>query len=571
MNREGISLVKDGVGLGTIVIADKFPDPPVRFAAEELKRYIFEMSDVILPVRRGAARGPSVVISSAGKAGPKVTSGALPSDEEDAYCLKSVGRNLYLSGASPRAALYAVYTFLEKLGCGFCVPGEDTVPRKRSITAPHLNMLEVPAFEFRSHIDNPFRDPFPIEGNVAVIDWLAKNRFNWYHPVTNCTGEPEFYYRHRELISSQLAKRGLCLQVGGHTMQTWLPENKYFASHPEYYSLVDEDGEGAESVRKAPSACISSPGGRRTVIRNICNFLDRCPEVDAVDIWDADMVCYCHCSKCLQGVTTSRMDGWRKRGQLIGAYAETLEEEILRSAYTSSFIGFLNAVARGVKKKHPNVVISSAIYGQTGVPSLYSCEKLENNVALEVAHLPRDSFVPLAGEPRSELNRRWIATDLTWMEKGDRVGVYEYYHSWTGSVVYPQVNVIAEDLRFLHQIGVRRIVTDQGGWSPTNIYAAARLLWNPNKPWHDLIKDFCRRYYGRAAAKMEKYWLNLEDGMRGKEGFFGELAPIFGGQPYEGHRESRSWLLSKRKHFVKRLKAILQVTKDPVTKRRLER
>jgi len=544
-------LVNYGQPAASVVSADADPAPPVRFAVEELQRYVRLMSGAELEVAAGKARGPAIVLST-----------STSFDQEDAFSLRTEGERLYLTGASPRAVLYAVYTLLEELGCGFCVPGEDTVPECRTIIVPPLDETHVPAFTRRAQVDHPFRPEYPVEGNLAIIDWLAKNRFNWYHPTPNAWGEPELWYERRSVINEALEKRGLHLAIGGHTIHTWLPHARYFEQHPDWYALIEGCGVllpgQCHAVRQAPAACLSHPDVQRAVARNIIRFLDRCPEVEAVDVWDADVQGYCHCPRCLRGVQVPRVDGWKASGSGIGGYAQTFDEETLRAAYAVTYAEFLNAVAKEVKRKHPKVQLEGLIYTPNGVPAPYWCPNLEDNVVIAVAHILRDSYIPLAGPQRSTINLRWLTLDISWRQKSEHACIYEYYHAWTSTGLCPQVNVIAEDLLMLHRLGFREVENDQWGWSPLNIYAAARLFWNPEISWEELIGDFCHRYYGKAAEAMAAYWLELEHGLRGVPGNIGK-------------REANEWQQAHRQKYLRRLRAILRETASLDTRRRVER
>jgi len=519
-----VELVKEGKALASIVIAEPSPSPPVRFAAEELQRYVREMSGAALPIRTGAPAGPALVLTVSEELGA-----------EDAHRLKTDGDTLRLTGASPRAVLYAAYVLLERLGCGFCVPGEETIPKRRSITAPQLDQTEIPAFPYRSQVDFPFTES-PFEWNLALIDWLAKNRFNWYHPAPNAYGEPVVYLKRREVITQELRKRGLHLHVGGHTLHTWLPPERYFADHPEWFALVRK---GRRWGRTAPLVCVSNVDVHRAIGENICLFLDKCPEVEAVDCWEADVSGFCECPNCLG----------------IGSGPRPADEEVRRTAYMMSYVNLINTVARIIRRRHPNVNLTGSVYAPGGLVAPLRCPDLEDNVAFITCHMGRNSYVPLCESPT---NLRLLTMDVSWRTKVE-VTIYEYYNSWTNSGIYPCVNVMAEDLRLLRQLGFSRIETDQGGWNAVNLYALARLLWNPDLEWEGLIAYFCRRHYGEAAEGMTNYWLGLERGLRGKWGYFADLSG------------SKQWLLARKDSAIKELAASRDAAKNPVTRDRLRR
>jgi len=188
-----------------------------------------------------------------------VGQGSTPADEtaklrsdlkdrgEDGYLMCSSGKRLALMGNSPRATLYAVYHFLEKyLGCGWCVPGDDTVPKQATIRIPRFHDAIGPAaFAMRkivwiydpnadAAITQAYGADFMRKCNLPRIDWMAKNRFNWVHPGPN---GPYVWERNksREVFVPEVEKRGLHLEVGGHTFNTWLPPDRYAKDHPDYW------------------------------------------------------------------------------------------------------------------------------------------------------------------------------------------------------------------------------------------------------------------------------------------------------------------------------------------------
>ena len=194
--QDEISLVENGQSGYTIVIAADAP-LPVKFAAEELQKYLVQISGARLPVcDRTPPRSWRSAWERAAYRPTRGTSCArdLKDRGEDGYLMCSSGKRLVLTGNSPRATLYAVYHFLEKyLGCGWCAPGDDTVPKQATIRIPQFqDAVGPPAFAMRDRFDQTpiLRSPaygadFMRKCNLPQIDWLAKNRFNWAHPGPN--------------------------------------------------------------------------------------------------------------------------------------------------------------------------------------------------------------------------------------------------------------------------------------------------------------------------------------------------------------------------------------------------
>lgn len=516
-----LDLVVNDISRAAIVVADARAEAPVRFAAEELRRYIALMSGADLPLR-DAAEGPAVVLAT----------GDVPGGE-DAFRMRTEDGRLYLTGASPRAVLYAAYALLERLGCTFAVPGEDTVPRCATLSVPELDVLEAPVYTRRSLVDFPFTDA-PPAWHPVLIDWLAKNRYNWYHPAPNAFGEPTAWYERRDKILTAMQLRGLHLQFGGHTLHTWLPPQRYFSEHPEWFAKLRR---GRKWVRQAPLVCVSHPEARRAVAENIIAFLDCCPEAEIIDIWEADIQEFCQCADC------------------VGAFARTRDEETTRTAYLTAYMELLNTVAGLVAARHPRVKISGSIYAPHGGVAPLRAPAMAENVLLEPAHIMRHSYLPIT---ESTANLRILTMDMSWRQKAREVVLYEYYSAWTNSGIYPIVNVMAEDLRLLHQLGFTGVETDQGGWTALNTFAAGRLLWQPEQPWKGVIAAFCR-YYGEAADAMTAYWVGLEHALREQPGFIADL----GG--------SKQTLLAYKDDALATLAALRDAACDPVTRARLAR
>lgn len=149
-----------------IVIAGDAAEPE-KFAAAELARYVERISGARLAVSAEAPAGEAVI--QVGSAAPHTVWLELSQLSEDAFVVRTAGRNLILSGGCPRSTLYAVYAYLEMLGVGFPRPGqshllqqleqptaqEETIPRTPTIPFNPVNRLEKPSFEYRGRVAVP--------------------------------------------------------------------------------------------------------------------------------------------------------------------------------------------------------------------------------------------------------------------------------------------------------------------------------------------------------------------------------------------------------------------------------
>src|SRR5215813_13968510 len=144
---------------------------------------------------------------------------------------------------------------------------------------------------------------------------------------------------------------------------------------------------------------------------------------------------------------------------------------------------------------------------------------LADNVLIGLAHFFQDSYRPLIGEPKSAVNLRFLGNDLTWIAKAKHSYIYEYYNGWVAPYIYPGARIIARDLQTLEQLEIQGVSSDLFGYSPINMYVAARALWSPRISWEGLLREFCLRYYGDAGAAMAENQLRLEQGIFGRTGY----------------------------------------------------
>lgn len=493
------TLVLGHGGGDTVIAVGASSEAPERFAAEELRRYAERVTGCHLPVVEGHAEscGFAVGWGALSEREVAVARRELAARGEDGYLMRSLGPRIALVGNSPRATLYAVYHFLEKyLGCGWCVPGEDIVPQRSPVRLGAIaDALGPPDFGLRQLILHPYGPQWMQVNTLRHVDWLAKNRLNWAHAAPNGPRVWE-QSQSRELLVPEVERRGLYLQVGGHAFNLWVPPDRYAAEHPEFYALL-EDGTRRADGTHGTSLCLSNPGVIETVAANISAWLDANPEVHAVDLWHSDSFAYCHCPNCLPP----------------GAP----DEESARLAYTTTYIRFVNEVARRVARRHPDVLINLLAYAMTTAcpPGAESCA---DNVLVGLCLFPRPPQRTLKPIETSDLPRDVALRPQipAWRRICKHYYIYEYY-TWAPEYrKWSALSMMAEDLRYFLRLGADGVSSDQWGadWYPLNMYAFARLAWDTGLDPDGILRDFCARYYAAAAEPMVAYWRALEEGLR---------------------------------------------------------
>lgn len=541
-------LVSNGQPRAEIVIADSQTSGPVAFAGRELQRYVKAMSGAELPVVKAPTDRPAIVITADPAISNEKPGDRLSPTSEDRYQLDVGEKRITIHGASPRAALYATYDLLERLGCGWGVPGDDTVPKRSTIASDAVKIDTTPVFSFRAMVDFPM---LTIAQSTAIIDWLAKNRMNWYHPAENAMSEPKKWYEWRAKLVPEIQKRGLHLNFGGHTMHTWVPEH-YFKDHPDWFAYAD-------GARKGPALCVTNRDMTSELIRNLQKFLDRCPEVEVVDVWHPDMDAFCHCTVCTKGLVPADA-----KGKIPGA----TPGDSVKSAYMISNIEFMNRIAEALAKSHPKVYVQPLIYGAMDHTMPDGCPAPADNLLVGTAHIARDTYRPLSGEPKSAINTRYLGIDVSWIAKTKHHYIYEYYNCWVPPFIYPGAKTIVGDLRILSIVGSHGASSDLYGYSPCNMYVAARALWSPDISWEEAVRDFHKRFFGDVAQQMADNWVKLEKDIDGTNGYGS------GGANYEEAAKragSGQVLHDARPKQIELLEGLIAKTQDPQVKVRLER
>jgi hypothetical protein len=173
------SITSGGQPNAGIVVEAAQPEPPVAFAIQELQRYVKDMSGAALPIVRAPSGKPGIVLVS----GPLERDKQPVEDprEEDHYRLNVDAKEVRIEGASPRAVLFGVYDVLERLGCGWCVPGDDSVPKHDTLSIAPLQVDTRPAFSYRMMLDYPM---LSVAQTVAISDWIVRDCASQAAPAT---------------------------------------------------------------------------------------------------------------------------------------------------------------------------------------------------------------------------------------------------------------------------------------------------------------------------------------------------------------------------------------------------
>ncbi len=449
----GADLVRDGKTRHTIVISASAP-PAERRAAEELRRFVREMSGAELTVRDDsrAVRGPMVLIGRSRllqRVAPDLRVEALGAEE---FVIEERRGHLVIAGGGERGTMYGVYEFLERLGCRWFTAEVTKIPRLKTISIAGLRVRQAPAFEYREPF---FREAFQ-------RDWAARNRVNG---------------NHADLDASTGGKIGYYPFV--HSFYQLVPPEKYFAAHPEYFSLVD-----GKRRAEGGQLCLTNEEVLRIATETVERWIAEHPEAKIFSVSQNDWEGWCECERCRRA------------------------EEEEGGAHSGPVLRFVNALAERIAKKHPDKLIDTLAYWYTEAPPLRA--RPAPNVRVRLCPIGICTAHSFAQCPRSAYFYRNLQA---WAKITDQLYIWHYNTNFTQYLLpFPDLDELGADIPLYRKLGVKGLFLQgayaEGGggemaWLKS--WVLAKLLWDPSRDIWRLADEFLEGVYGRAAPWIRKY------------------------------------------------------------------
>ncbi len=405
--------------------------------------------------------------------------------EVDGFSWQAGPEQVVLRGDNPRGLLYAVYGFLEALGCRWVAPGAE------GERLPQGTRFKLPATLARQQAALPGR--CLIVGHYAFMQaieewivWAARNRLNtiFLHVIEGPLAfgaAPEWQWQAHKARAVPLARqRGMTIEHGGHGLAALLPRGR-FKALPEAYRY--------HAGRRTPdhNFCPSSAEGMAIVRRNAEAHFRAHPEVDVFHLWPDDIPGggWCGCERCR---------------------SYTASEQALLA---------INAVAEVLAEVDPAARIGFLAYMDTeAVPAQVAPRE---NVSLLWAPRSR-CYAHATDNPACRVNVPHYAgtyrAQVAHFPHQPRA--FEYYLDAIlfKSLLPPLPSVMQRDLRFYRDAGahtVQALMTGDRPWRAPqlNPWLFARLSWDPEQDLDALLAEFCRAAYG-TAGELPAYYRALE-------------------------------------------------------------
>lgn len=453
-------LVENGRSSFTIVVAPG-GSPSMRHGAEELQRFILQMSGAKLPIIQPEAgwsepaKDLIVIADDAVLAGREKRQ---PIGDE-AYRVRTTSSGILIAGGAKRGAMYGCYALLEDvLGVRWYNTRCTKIPKLKTITIPKLDLVGKPGFEYR--------EPFFTE--AFDRDWAARNRTNGNAQRLDAS------------VGGKVAYGAFV-----HTFNEICPPEVYFDKHPEYFSMI-----GGERKKGYYQLCLTNPDVVKLAISKVEEWIAKNPDATIFSVSQNDTYANCQCPQC---AAVEREEG----------------------AASGPLIRFVNQVAEAIEKTHPSVLIDTLAYQWSEKPPLHV--RPRKNVRIRIAPIGACFGHPL--DACAE-NRLPLENLLAWGRITSQIYIWHYTTNFANYLQpLPNLDEIAGDVKLFKANGVVGFF-DEGDYAPggggemseLKAYLLAKLMWDPSRDPHAIIDDYLAGVY-RKAAPFIKGWLDTVHGL----------------------------------------------------------
>ncbi len=435
-------------------------NPTISYAGSELARALNKISGAEFVIAKDpgeATNGPVIAVG--------VDPALAKSPESVAVVLK--GNTLHLAGETPRAALYAVYTFLQDtLGVRWLWIGDDGefMPSCTTFTLPEgLRIDWTPKMKYRG---------FHLCGDWYRVQdfrvWMARNFINIHRHGLGNFKDDDMLGFHKMYSSHNVA----------------LPRT-VFAEHPDYFAEIN-------GRRYPTQVCMSNPEVDKLVVGNLMKQIGKRTDLEILSLFLADNQEYCRCAQCR------------------------------RKDVSTAWFDMFNRITDMIGPQKPGLKFAALAYqGYIRVPT----NRIRNCEFVEYASYGRCNIHPY-GTPGCQQNERVLHAMEEWRDTGLPMGNYTYEFDLFSSMnepFLPFLSVIEDAVKTGVRLGHVAMISEIG-LSPKNgpaikvgsvhnrlpLYLYARLMRDPDRTKEEILHDWCKTAYGTAADPMYEYFILLD-------------------------------------------------------------
>lgn len=416
---------------------------PVAYAAEELTNALFRISGAKFPVA-----------TSADDVGPNVICIRATGTDGETSVVRTERGGLVLEGDSPRAALYAVYDFLEnELDVRWYWSDKEGsfYPARKFFKLPEVNRTSKPHFAYRGMVN--------YLGKPEAEIWAARNRMNAWS------------------VNMDIREKAGYLAIAGNHLIGLGPKDR--ERHADLFGI--RHGE-----RIGTAGCWTNPKFLDYMVECVIRYCDRM-KLDIVQPFPADVTGRCECKACVE----DRKDGmawWR----------------------------FYAKLRQKIRLRRPNLKFAALAYQEyRDLPRDFAGN--EDLLFVEYAQYNR-CYVHAAADKSCAINDKSFAELKDWSKVAKIGIYGYDYDLFEPRPYLPFWNMLADQARAFRDAGAVSVHTEYPKSRPTvpraersqecsrlSGWIYARLLCNPDADVSALVDDFCCHVYGPGAWKMSEY------------------------------------------------------------------
>lgn len=438
-------LIKNNFSSYEIILPDK-ADQYEKKSADELQKYLRLKTGVVLPI----------LIESQSSSEFRILIGNTEEGnslkvKQNEIIIKAQGNNLKIFGGDSKSTLYAVYAFLENhLGCRFYAPDGEVILKTNTVSIPkNINYRYLP-------------------------------------PITTRTVHSKLFYENNDFADKRKttydAFPGYVPSAQVHTFHRFVPSDRYYKKHPEYYALRN-------GKRIPTQLCLTNADVFSIVKDTVAFLLQQYPESNVISVSQDDNLQYCQCDNCMA----------------INNREETP---------AGSVIEFVNKIADAF----PNKTISTLAYQYTRTAPKNLRPK--ENVLITLCSIECDRSAPIADKCTAFTNDL-----IAWGKLTDNIRIWDYTTQFTNFLApFPNIHTLQPNIQLFRDNNAQWIF-EQHSNNPSELfelrsYLTAKLLWNPDIDQDSITTDFLHGYYEEAAPFIQNYITTIHDEIQKDNEFF---------------------------------------------------
>lgn len=381
--------------------------------------------------------------------------------ENDGYILKVKDDNLIIKGANQSGTKNGIYDFLEtKLGCMFLRNDYDYIPEFPTIRLENYDEVINPSIAWRKQ--------FQYEA--------LQN--NWYDKLKlNGTKAKEGF------------KEGIYAQWGTwcHTQFQFVPPEKYFDSHPEYFAWIN--GKRCYQAKWHSSdmqthLCLTNEDVYEIVKAGMKSEIQKNPEALYWDFSIMDTpVKVCQCPECNRINTKYQSN-------------------------SATIIMFINRLVKDLGKEFPNLMFSTLAYQDCINPPVGL--EVEQNVVIKLCANPgSQGYSYSVGANKNSKQIKLLLE--SWGNIAKNIVVWDYVVDFNHLLLpFPNYDVQKANMDFYvdnNVMGVFHQGSREKGdeMADMRTYLLSRQMWDKDIDFEALMKKYIQLNYGEASPYIEEY------------------------------------------------------------------